>query len=193
MNKAMKIWNMLFSVMKYSSVQHVFKLFITFHYFQSIMVFYSMNKCLLWNLQFLLKPKESENSLTKVQALRCVKIVLGVECFKTEIRGFVLYECNETLDTDILQNGRTFVFLIYLLQPLILWLWKECMDWVNNVCLLLKAMNWLLWEKMMIKTVLQKVWNFFCNKCLWKWLDFKVSYSSFCKKRWFKQLFLTYN
>ena len=64
-----------------------------------------MNKCLLWNVQILLKLKESENSLTKVEALRCVKIVLEVKWFKTEIMGFVLFECNETLVTDICVSG----------------------------------------------------------------------------------------
>ena len=59
----------------------------------------------------------------------------------------------------------------------------QCMNWVNNVCLLLEVMNWLLWEKMLIKTVFWKVWNFFCNKFLWKQLDFKVSYSIYFPKR----------
>ena len=48
-----------------------------FHYFQNVMVYYGIKKCLLWNVQIMLKLKESENSLTKVQALRCVKIVFG--------------------------------------------------------------------------------------------------------------------
>ena len=42
---------------------------------------------------------------------------------------------------------------------------------------------------MLIKTALQKVWDFFHNKCLWNRLDFKVLYSIFYKKRWFKQFF----
>ena len=46
MNEAMKMWKMLFQVMKYFSVQNVFKLFITFQYFHRIIVCYSMNKCL---------------------------------------------------------------------------------------------------------------------------------------------------
>ena len=76
MNEAMKMGKMLFPVTKHSSVQNVFKLFIIFHYFHSITVCYGMNKCLLRNIQNL---KEYQNSLTKAQALRCVKIVLGVE------------------------------------------------------------------------------------------------------------------
>ena len=84
MNEVMKMWKM-FPVMKHSSVQNVFKLFITFHYFQSTTVCYSINKCLLWNVQILLTLKESENSLTKFQALRCGNIVLGWSAFRQKL------------------------------------------------------------------------------------------------------------
>ena len=66
----------------------------------------------------LMKLKEYENSLTKVQALTCVKIVLGVEWFQKEIRIFVLHEYNETCVMDICQMEEffsMFFFLIYLL------------------------------------------------------------------------------
>ena len=152
MNEATEMWKMLFLVTKHSSVENVFKLFITLHYFQSITVSYNMNKCLLWNVQILRKLKESENSLTKVQALRCVKIVLG--CTKLRQKLGVL-SCMNII--KLLKNickmkelFSIFLFLIYLLQSLILWLWRECIDWVNNVCLLLEVGNWLLWEKMLI-------------------------------------------
>ena len=65
---------LLFAVMKHSSVQNVFRLFITFNYFQSIMVPDGINKCFLRNLQILMKLKDYENSLTKVQALTCGRI-----------------------------------------------------------------------------------------------------------------------
>ena len=65
-----------------------------FHFFSLLSQHYGMNKCLLWNVQILKKLKDYQNSLTKVQALTCVKIVLGVEWFQKEIRVFVLYECN---------------------------------------------------------------------------------------------------
>ena len=67
-----------------------------------------MKKCLLWNVQILKKVKQYQNSLTKVQALRYVKIILGVKWFKTEIRGFVLYECNEALVMDICKMEELF-------------------------------------------------------------------------------------
>ena len=71
------------------------------------------------------------------------------------------------------------VFLIYLLQSLILCLGKECRDGVNNVGLLLEAMNLLLWEKLTIETVLE---IFFCNTCLCNCLDFKFNIAFFYKK-----------
>ena len=63
-----------------------------------------------------MKLKEYWNSLTKVQALRCVKIVLGVECFQNEIWVFVLHECNETLVTDICKMEDLFFLTILLSQ-----------------------------------------------------------------------------
>ena len=118
MNEAKKMRKMLFPVMKHSSVQNVFKLFIMFHYFQSVTVCYSINQYLLSNIQITMKLKGYQNRLTKVQAITRVKIVLGVEWFQTESRGFVLYECNETLVVGICKMEELFsVFfsLIYLL------------------------------------------------------------------------------
>ena len=85
MNEATKMWKILFPVMKHSSVQIMFKLFISFYYFHSITMYYSMNKCCLWNVQILKKLKEYQNSLTKVQALVCVKILLWFSDFKQKL------------------------------------------------------------------------------------------------------------
>ena len=67
------------------------------------------------NVQILMKLKEYENSLTKVQELTCVKIVLGVELFQKEIRGFVLYEHNETLLKDSCQMEELFSMFFFLI------------------------------------------------------------------------------
>ena len=63
---------------------------------------------------------------------------------------------------------------------------KECRDGVNNVCLLLEAMNLLLWEKLMIETVLE---IFFCNTCLCNCIDFKFNIAFF----YTKEMVLTLN
>ena len=41
------------------------------------------------------------------------KIVLVVELSKTEIRGFVLYECNETLIIDICKMEELFLMFCF--------------------------------------------------------------------------------
>ena len=66
-----------------------------------MMVCYSMNKCVLRNVQILIKLKEHKNSFNKVQAQKCAKIVLWVGCFQEEIRVFILYKCNEEVVMDI--------------------------------------------------------------------------------------------
>ena len=153
---------LFFPVMKHSSVQNVFKLFITFQYFQIILVCDSINKCLLWNVQILMKLKEYQNSLTKVQA--CVKIVLDVKCFQNEIWVFVLHECSETLVTDIckmkdLSSMCFFSWFICFRLLFCVYEWKVWIELIMYVCC------WKQWidyygKKMSLKTVLWKVGNF---------------------------------
>ena len=69
----------------------------------SVMVCYSIDKCVLWNVPILIKLKEHNNSpfLKNVQNFFC-----GWD--GSEIRVFILYECNKEVVTDIFKNGRPF-------------------------------------------------------------------------------------
>ena len=125
--KPQKWENVLCPVMKYSSVQNVFKLLITFHYIHSIKIWTNVF-CEMYRSQ---EAKGISKQFDKSPGIKMCKNSLRVEWFKTEILGFVLYEYNETLVMDIYKMeelSQCFVFLIYLLQSLLLCLWKECMD-----------------------------------------------------------------
>ena len=125
--------------MKHSSAWNVFKLFMTFNYFHSITVCYGMNKCLLWNVQTLKKLKKYQNSLTKIQVLRCVKIVLGVQWFKAEIFSLSCMGIMKPLWWTFAKWKNFFqCFFSWFICFSLLFCAYE-----RNVCLLLKTMIWL--------------------------------------------------
>ena len=124
--------------------KNCFMFFIMKQHESSVMVCYGMNKCVLWNVQIIIKLKKHKNSFNKVQTWQCAKIVLWVGSFHEEIWAFILYEHNEGVVTDIFKMEDIFGMFF----PQFLCLTLLFCDYKKKVGmkLILYVCSWNLWS-----------------------------------------------